>query len=338
MVRAMHKRRSVLGLALAPLVPRLAKAQPLAKTFRVGLLSNFPAPVTGGRLWAGFIDALQQQGFVEGKNVSFELRNAEGRPERLPALAAELVRLNVDVFVVGGSASIPGMRAAKGATQTIPIVMAGIVDPVGHGFVASLARPGGNVTGVADFHMELEPKRLELLKVAAPGIVKVTHLVAQLQFGGQGTQGVYGAMMSEAAERLGVRVSHAFLNSPEGFQKAMAGIARDRPDALLVSTLPLFFGLRKEIADFAISQRLPTVSSPREMAAAGILLSYGSDLINSSIKAGALVGKILNGAKPGDLPVEQPDKFEIVVNLNTAKALGLTLPRTLIVQANELIT
>lgn len=335
----MNKRRFVCGLALAPFVSRAAQAQPSTKTFRVGLLSNFPAPIVGGRLWEGFIQALHLQGFVEGKNVTFELRNAEGATERLPELAEELVRLKVDVIVVGGSASIPGMRAARDATKTIPIVMAGIVDPVGQGFIASLARPGGNITGVSDFYMELEPKRLELLKAAAPGIAKVTHLLAQLQLGGSRlAESVYGSMMSKVAESLGLRLSYVFLNSPGGFQSAMAGIARDRPDALLVSTLPLFFSLRKEIADFAIAQRLPTVSSPREMAAAGILLSYGADLINSSIKAGALVGKILHGAKPGDLPVEQPNKFEIVINLNTAKALGLTLPRALILQADELIT
>lgn len=335
----MLKRRFVCGLALAPLVSRRAEAQPSTKTFRVGLLSNFPAPITGGRLWEGFIQALQQQGFVEGKNVSFELRNAEGMAERLPALAADLVRLNVDVIVVGGSASIGGVRATKDATRTIPIVMAGVADPVGQGFIASLAKPGGNITGVADFFIELEPKRLELLKAAAPGIAKVTHLIAQLQLGGRRlSDSAYGSGMLKAAESLGVRLSHVFLDSPDGFQSAMEGIVRDRPDALLVSSLPLFFRLRKEIADFAIAQRLPTVSSPREMASAGILLSYGADLINSSVKAAGLVGKILNGAKPGDLPVEQPDKFELVINLNTAKALGLTLPRALIIQANELIT
>ena len=335
----MVKRRLVCGLALASLVSRRTAAQPSTKTFRVGLLSNFPAPIVGGRLWEGFIQALQQQGFVEGKNVSFELRNAEGVTERLPDLAAELVRLNVDVLVVGGSAAGPGVHAAKEATRTIPIVMAGITDPVGQGFIETLARPGGNITGITDFFFELDPKRLQLLTAAAPGIAKVTLLLAQVQLGGRRvSQSVYGSMMSTAAESLRVRLSFEFLDSPDGFQSAMARIVRDRPDALLVSSLPLFLRMRKEIADFAITQRLPSVSSPREMAAAGILLSYGADLINSSIKAGALVGKILNGARPGDLAVEQPDKFEIVINLNTAKALGLTLPRALIIQANELIT
>jgi putative ABC transport system substrate-binding protein len=256
-------------------------------------------------------------------------------------LAAELIRLKVDVVVVGGSAAGPGVRAARHATKTIPIVMAGITDPVGQGFVASLAKPGGNITGVADFFAELDPKRLELLKAAAPGIVNVTNLTAPLQLGpsrGRPAETAWGALMSKAAERLGLRLSFALLGSPDGFERAMAGVVRDRPDALLVSTVPLFFSLRKEIADFAIAHRLPTVSSPREMAAAGILMSYGSDLVNNSVKAGSLVGKILRGADPGDLAIEQPDKFEIVLNLNTAKALGLTLPRTLIIQANELIT
>ena len=144
--------------------------------------------------------------------------------------------------------------------------------------------------------------------------------------------------MSKAAESLSLRLSYAFLDSPAAFEKVLGVIARGRPDALFVNPTPLSFRLRKEIADFAIAQRLPSVGSPREMASAGLLLSYGSDLIHSSIKAGALVGRILNGAKPGDLAVEQPDKFEIVINLNTAKALGLTLPRALIIQASELIT
>lgn len=335
----MLKRRCVCSLALAPLVSRPAEAQLATKTFRVGLLSNFPAPILGGRLWEGFIQALQQQGFVEGKNVSFELRNAEGATERLPELAAELVRLNVDVLVVGGSAAGPGVHAAKDATRTIPIVMVGITDPVGQGFVASLAKPGGNITGIADFHAELDPKRLQLLKAAVPGAVKVTLLTSHLgPPGSDPAQSAWGSEMSKAAESLGVRLSYVFLDSPAAFDKVMAGIARARPDALFVDPTPLSFRLRREIADFAIAQRLPSVGSPRDMAAAGILLSYGSDLINSSIKAGALVGKILNGAKPGDLAVEQPDKFEIVINLNTAKALGLTLPRALIIQANELIT
>ena len=335
----MPNRRFVCGFALAPLVSRWARAQPLTKSFRVGLLSNFLAPVTVGRLWEGFIQALQQQGFVEGKNVTFELRNAEGMSERLPAMAADLVRLGVDVIVVGGSAAGPGVRAAKDATHVIPIVMAGITDPVGQGLIASLAKPGGNITGVADFFAELEPKRLELLKTAAPGVGKVTRLIAPLQLAGRRlSESADESVMSKAAETLGVRLSSVLLSSPDGFEKAMAAIVRDRPHALLVSTVPLFFRLRKEIADFAIAQRLPTASSPREMASAGILLSYGSDLLNNSVKAGALVGKILNGAKPGDIPVEQPDKFEIVINLSTAKTLGLTLPRSLIIQANELIT
>jgi len=334
----MHKRRFVCGVALAPLASRWAGAQPSMKTFRVGFLSNFPALPAAGRLWEGFIQALQQQGFVEGKNVSFELRNAEGMTERLPALAADLVRVGVDVIVVGGSAAGPGVRAAMDATRTIPIVMAGIADPVGQGFVANLARPGGNITGIADFFAELEPKRLELLKTAVPGAVRVTRLIAPLQLEGGRLAENEDEWMSRAAGTLGVRLSSVLLSSPDGFEKAMAAIVGDRPHALLVSSVPLFYRLRKEIADFAIAQRLPTVSSPREMASAGILLSYGSDLIHNSVKAGVLVGKILNGAKAGDLAIEQPDKFEIVINLNTAKALGLTLPRALIIQANELIT
>jgi putative ABC transport system substrate-binding protein len=335
----MLKRRFACGLALAPLVARWAEAQPASKVFRVGLLSNFPAPILGGRPWEAFIQALQRQGFVEGKNVSFELRNAEGATERLPGLAAELARLPVDVLVVGGSAAGPGVRAAKDATRTIPIVMAGVTDPVGQGFVASLAKPGGNITGIADFHAELDPKRLELLKAAVPGIVKVALLTAHLgPPGSNPEQSLWGAEMARTAESLGLRLSFVFLDSPAAFDKVMAGISRDRPHALFIAPTPLSFALRKEIADFAIAQRLPTVGSPREMAAAGILLSYGADLVNSSVKAGALVGRILGGAKPGDIAVEQPDKFEIVINLNTAKVLGLKLPRVLIIQANELIT
>lgn len=335
----MQKRRFLCGLLLAPLVSQWAEAQPSSRTFKVGLLSNFPAPILGGRLWEAFIQALRQQGFVEGKNVSFEFRNAEGASERLPAMASELVNLGVDVIVVGGSAAGPGVRAVKNATRTIPIVMAGVTDPVGSGFVASLAKPGGNITGIADFHAELDPKRLELLKAAVPGVVKVTLMTAH--FGPPGTdpvQTLWGKEMAKASEALRVRLSTVYMDSPAAFEKVMAAIAADRPHALFVSPTPLSFKLRKEIADFAIAQRLPTVGSPREMAYAGLLLSYGADLLNSSVKAGTIVGKILSGANPGDIPVEQPDKFEIVINLNTAKALGLTLPRALVLQADELIT
>src|SRR5678815_2077790 len=208
----MQKRRFLGGLLLAPLVPHWAEAQTSSKTFKVGLLSNFPAPIMGGRLWEAFIQALKQEGYVEGKNVSFELRNAEGATEKLPALAAELVRLGVDVLVVGGSAAGPGVRAAKDATRTIPIVMAGVTDPVGSGFVASLAKPGGNITGVADFHAELDPKRLELLKALVPGAVKVTLTTAH--FGPPGadpTTTQWAREMAKASEALRIRLSTLYM-------------------------------------------------------------------------------------------------------------------------------
>jgi putative ABC transport system substrate-binding protein len=242
----------------------------------------------------------------------------------------------VEVIVTAGT---PAAQAVKKATTSVPLVMVAVGDPVDTGLVASLAKPGGNITGIADFHAELDPKRLELLKAVVPGAVKVTLTTAH--FGPPGTdmvQTLWGKEMAKASEALRIRLSTVYMDSPAAFDKVKAAIAADRPHAWFVSPTPLSFKLRKEIADFAIAQRLPTVGSPREMAYAGLLLTYGSDLLNSSVKAGTIVGKILGGANPGDIPIEQPDKFEIVINLNTAKALGLTVPRTLILQADELIT
>jgi len=285
-------------------------------------------------MWDAFTQALQQGGYVEGKNIVFEMRYAEGRNERLPALAADLVREDVDVIVVAAAGS--GASAVRDATKTIPIVMVGVTDPVGTGLIASLSHPGGNITGIVDFHAELDPKRLELLKTAAPKTTRVAVIAGQ--FGPPSTAiDPYRSELASVAQALSVRLSYIDLNNPDAFEKATAAIMRDRPDALLVGSTPVNFRLRKEIADFAIAQRLPTVSAQREMAAAGILISYGADLASNFRTAGMLAGKILSGAKPADLAVEQPSKFETVINMKTARALDLTLPQSLLLRADQVI-
>jgi putative ABC transport system substrate-binding protein len=332
----MHRRAFIRGVASALFVPSVVEAQPSAKVYRIGYLGNFPlsgAP-SSVRMWEAFTQALQQGGYVEGRNIVFEKRYAEGRNERLPALAADLVREDVDVIVVSAAGS--GAGAVRDATKTIPIVMVGVTDPVGTGLIASLSHPGGNITGIVDFHAELDPKRLELLKTAAPKTMRVAVIGGQ--FGPPSTAiDPYRSELASVAQALSVRLSYIDLNNPDAFEKVTAAIMRDRPDALLVGSTPVNFRLRKEIADFAIAQRLPTVSAQREMAAAGILISYGADLASNFRTAGMLVGKILSGVKPADLAVEQPSKFEIVINMKTAKALDLTLPQSLLLRADQVI-
>lgn len=332
----MRRRAFICVVASGLLAPCVARTQPSQKPFRIGYLGNFPPSVVpaSARMWDAFTQALQHGGYVEGKNIVFELRYTEGRNERLPALAAELVRDDVDVIVVAAAGA--GMGAVKDATKTIPIVMVGTTDPVASGLIASLAHPGGNITGIVDFHSELDPKRLELLKTATPKITRVAVVTGQ--FGpSRIANETHRSQLATAAQALGVRLSYVDLNTPDAFDRVTASIAHDRPDALLIGSSPVNFRLRKEIADFAIAQRLPTISAQREVAAAGALMSYGADLANSFRVAGVLTGKILSGAKPADLAVEQPSRFEFVINMKTARTLGLTLPQSLLLQADEVM-
>jgi putative tryptophan/tyrosine transport system substrate-binding protein len=269
-------------------------------------------------------------GWIEGKNIVFERRYAENRVERLPELAAELVRLNVDVIVGLGTLA---PLAAKGATTTIPIVMTAAGDPLGSGLVASLARPGGNVTGMSLMAPDLGGKRLELLKELLPRLARVAVL--------WNAANPYPALVfkeTQAAGRtLGIEVQSLEVRDPRDFDGAFEALRRQRPDALITVEDPLTFNYMKLIADFAAGQRLPTLHGFREDVAAGALMSYGANLADLFRRAAGYVDKILRGAKPADLPVQQPTKFDLVINLTTAKALGLEVPPTLLARADEVI-
>jgi putative ABC transport system substrate-binding protein len=270
---------------------------------------------------------LRDLGYVEGKNFVFEYRYAEGRSERLPGLAADLVRLKVDLIIAPGDVA----KVAREATGTIPIVMMSSDDPVRAGYVASLARPGGNVTGVTFIFDELAGKRLELLKEAVPAITRVavlwnpTHVDNEFQ------------EMQAAARTLGLQLQSLELRAPSDLDGAFQAASRGRAEALTVTPSRLTAFLRTRIVALAAKGRLPVISGWREFAEAGGLLTYGPNRSEGARRAAAYIDKILKGAKPADLPVEQPTRFELVVNLKTAKALGLTIPQSIMVRADQVI-
>jgi len=319
--------RGTLGLLATPLA---AQAQPAAKIARIGWLGVSPA--TNPHLIEAFRQGLRDLGYVEGRNLVIEIRSAEGKFERLPALAAELVALKVDVIVVGGT---PAALAAKQATTILPIVVSAVGDPVGSGLVTSLARPGGNVTGVSNLSLELVAKRLELLKQAVPGVSRVAVLW-QPGVLDEHTEDIRkGAEV--AARALGVQLQFVEARSPKDFDRAFSEITRARPGALTVLPSSMFLIERRRLVDLTAKNRLPAVYFVREFVDAGSFMSYGPDLPDLNRRAATYVDKILKGAKPGDLPIEQPTKFELVINLKTAKALGLTIPPSLLQRADQVI-
>jgi putative ABC transport system substrate-binding protein len=316
------------GLLAAPLV---AEAQQAAKIARIGYLSLNLAGNPHTR--EAFLQGLRDLGYVEGRNVVIEYRDAEGKLERLPALAAELVALKVDVIV---AVSTPQALAAMQATRTLPIVFATAADPVTSGLVTSLARPGGNVTGLSFLAPELVGKRLEQLKQAVPGVSRVAVL---WQPGGHGERTAKD-MLKEAdvaARALGVRLQFVEAGGPEDFDRAFSDMTRAHADALTVLSSTMLFVERRRLVDLAAKNRLPAVYTSREYVDAGGLMAYGPDLADLFRRAATYVDKILKGAKPGDLPVEQPTKFELVINLKTAKALGLTIPRSVLGRTDQVI-
>jgi putative ABC transport system substrate-binding protein len=312
----------------------LLVAPPTAEAPPAGMIPRVGALVLGlpDRGLDPFRQGLQDLGYVEGKNILIEERFAEGKAERLPALAAELVGLKVDVIV---AYAFQAARAAKQATQTIPIVMVSVGrDPVAAGLVESLARPGGNVTGLVDLGTELHGKRLELLKEVVPLGSRVAVLVDAAALGQRLLQ-MHEA--EPAARALGWTVQAWEVQGMEGFERVFAAMTAERPDALYVAGSPLLLANRKRIADFAFQRRLPSVYDWRAAVEDGGLMSYGPSRADLSRRAATYVDKILKGAKPGDLPVEQPIKFELVLNLTTAQALGITFSPTLLIQADEVI-
>ncbi len=308
-----------------------AGAQQAAKVARIGFLTLDLAP--NPHLPEAFRQGLRDLGYVEGRNVEIEYRDAEGRPERLPALAAELVALKVDVILAG---STPQALAAKQATRTLPIVFASAPDPVASGLVTSLARPGGNVTGLSNIAPELVGKRLELLKQAVPGVSRVAVL---WQPGGSGEH-TEKDMLKEvevAGRALGVRLQFVEARGPADFDRAFSDMTRAHASALTSLGGSMFFNERRRLVDLAAKNRLPAVYPQREFVDAGGLMAYGPNIADGWRRAATYVDKILKGAKPGDLPIEQPTKFELVINLKAAKALGLTIPPSLLARADHVV-
>jgi ABC-type uncharacterized transport system substrate-binding protein len=326
-------RRAFLGTLVGGLlaVPLAAGAQPAVKVYRIGLLGGSPPNSPGGRRsWEGFFQGMRELGYVEGQNILVEGRWYGDHTDRLPALAAELVRLKVDVIVAGAP---PAPEAAQRATSTIPIVMANHSDPVGSGLVASLAKPGKNVTGMSTLAPELVGKRLQLLKEVVPGISRV----AVLSNPTVPSQALELKEAKVAAGSLKVQLQLLEARAPGDFAGAFSAMTKERAGGAIILVSSMFNAERSRIAELAARSRLPAISSLKEFAEAGGLMAYGIDVHESFRRAATYVDKILKGAKPADLPVEQPTKFELVINLKTAKALGLTVPPSLLQRADEVI-
>ncbi len=312
--------------------PLAAEAQPAARIARIGCLGIDLAADPANR--DAFLQNLRALGYVEGRNLAIEYRDAKGKPERFPALAAELAALKVDVIVTfGGTAAALG---AKQATRIIPIVFHAVGDPVPDGLVASLARPGGNVTGLSLAAPELVGKWLELLKQAVPGVNRVALLLKR-DAAPDPTIQAYLKAGEGAASSLGMQLQVVEARGPEDFDRAFADMSKARAGALAIVSTPVFNSARRRLVEQAARNRLPSVYSLRMYVDAGGLMSYGPDVREMARRAAAYVDKILKGAKPADLPVEQPTKFELVINLKTAKALGLTIPPSLLGRADEII-
>ncbi len=324
-------RRAFLGaLALAASLPREARAQPAGRVYKVGFLQTSTREQLL-HLIKAFVEGLRDRGYRVGQNVVIEYRFAEARLERLPELAADLVRLKVDVIVTGINSNT---IAAKQATTTIPIVMANAVDPVGAGLVASLARPGGNITGLSqDTGDEINGKRLELLKDVLPKLSRVAVLwnpeFAPNQARWKAT--------ADVARKLGLALLSVEARGLDDLERAFASMTKERAGALVVLGDAVLFNYRGQIGSMATRNRLPGISSVKEYAEAGLLMTYGASLSDLWRRAATYVDKLLKGAKPADLPIEQPSKFELVINLKTAKALGLTLSQSFVARADEVI-
>lgn len=330
---ALIAQHSVLSLALCAMLFAIcssAGAQQPNKVPRIGYLAISPFSSNTARIEA-FQQGLRELGYVEGKNIVIEWRTGDGNNDRVPALAADLVRLKVDVIVTGG----PGAtRIAKEATRTIPIVMSQDNDPVGSGFVASLARPGGNITGLSTVSPEINGKRLELLKEIVPKLSRVAVF-------GTSTNPGNGQALKEielAAQALKLQLQYLDLLSPNDFETAFRTAKKERADAVLImSSNPVAGARRKAIAELAARSRLPAIYNRVEQVEAGGLMTYGVSLSDLDRRTAAYIDKILKGAKPGDLPVEQPRKFELVINLKAAKQIGLTIPPNVLVRADKVI-
>jgi putative ABC transport system substrate-binding protein len=324
----MNRRDALIALFFLGAPLRLM-AQASGQIYRIGFLGG-GLPSTSKHNVEGLRQGLRDLGYVEGRDFILDFRWGEGRNDRLAELATELVRANVNVIVTAGE---PAIRAARQATTTLPIVMGAVGDPVGAGFAASLARPGGNITGVSNLAVEMTGKWLELLRETVPRL----SYVAVLWNPANPTHHAFWKEAQAAARVMGKKVLGVEFGSPDDFEKGFATMAFERVDGVLVLPDPITGSNRAKLAELMAKRRLPGIALFRESAEAGFLLSYGISAFNNHRRAAAYVDKILKGAKPGELPIEQGTKFELVVNLKTAKALGLTVPQSVLARADELI-
>jgi len=316
----------LLAISLAP----LAGHAQTRKIPRVGIVGA-SSPTAGRQTLDAFRAGLRELGYIEGQSLVIEERWAEGRPERFGELIADLLRSKVDVIVVG---SAPGAKAAKDTPTTTPVVFVAVTDPIGNGVVNSLARPGGNLTGTSlVIGEQFAGKWVELVKDALPRVSNV----AALAHTGHPMARKYVKAMEAAARTLGLKLRIFEVRDVAGLESALSMIAKAPPGALIVPLSPLFGLHRKRIADFLLPRGIPTIGHDRSLAVDGMLMSYGPSIADSFYRGATYVDKILKGAKPADLPIEQPTKFELVINMKTAKALGLTIPQSVLVRADELI-
>ena len=328
----MIRRRKLLAAlgaaALSAAFPSLAQQR--SKPWRIGVLASRSRPSSPDDPYASFAKGMSEFGYVEGKDYVYDWVYADGHYERLSELAAELVRRKVDIIVATSSV---GAQAAHAATRTIPIVAASALEPVTMGLATSLARPGGNVTGLAGSGYDKSPKYLELLIAAVPKLSRVTILVNPAS----PTHNVMGDFLRSAAQKLDLQLRSRGMRSTEDIEPGFAAMAREGVQGLIVLPDAFFFLERRRLADQATKYRLPTVCSQEEYADAGSLMSYGQSLADYYRYSASLVDKILKGAKPGDLPFEQPTRFTLVINRKTAKAIGLAIPQELLLRADRVI-
>jgi putative tryptophan/tyrosine transport system substrate-binding protein len=324
----MDRRAFLAGAAALLATPLAAEAQSAGRVIKIGILST--ANPRTATFFEAMIQRLRELGHVEGQNLIIEFRNAEGDVTRLPAFAAELVRLNVNIILASGPEAT--LQAARKATATVPIVIAAVdFDPIARGYIVSLAMPGGNVTGVSLRQIELTGKRMQLLKQALPNITRVVvfwDTISADQW----------READKTALGVGLRLQGVELrNPPYNFSEAFRAATRERAEALLLLMSPIFFGPRAQIIELGLQSRLPTVAGMSQYAHVGALMSYGANLDDMFRHVAVYIDKILKGAKPADLPVEQPTKFELVINLKTARALGLKIPQSLLLRADQVI-
>jgi putative ABC transport system substrate-binding protein len=327
-----HRRKLIVALGAGALAaPFGAFAQPQTKVWRVGFLSSRHVDFIDSDVYYGpFRQGMRELGYVDGKNLIIEWRSAEGKNERLPGLAAELLQLRLDVIVTGGT---PATSAMQKTATTMPIVMAGVSDPAGSGFVKSLARPEGNITGVSLMSTDVRVKQLEMLLAMVPKLSRVACLVNQTS-----PPSLTNLTSIQAAgQKRGIEILRAEASTPREIDNAFASMRQQNVSAVLVTLEPFLQQQKNQIVELAAKHRLPSIAAYGEFVEAGGLMSYGANLGGVYLRAATYVDKILKGAKPGDLPVEQPTIFEMVLNMKTAKALGLNIPNSILVQATKVI-